>query len=233
MFEFRSYASGSSGNQYRLTCPGSEIMIDAGLRFSDIRKAYEFQISKMDGCLITHEHMDHARSAAKLMQAGVDCYMTAGTAEALGLSGHRLKIIQAREQFAVGAFRVMPFRTIHDAAEPVGFLIASGPQKLLFATDTCYIPHRFHGLTHIAIEANYDLSILDKNIEAGIYPAANRDYVRRSHMSIDQTREMLLSNDLSEVREIWLLHLSNANSDADRFQREIEELTGKPCRVAI
>jgi hypothetical protein len=40
------------------------------------------------------------------------------------------------------------------------------------------------------------------------------------------------ANDLSKVQEIWLLHLSDGNSDADRFKREIQELTGKPVYVA-
>jgi len=29
------------------------------------------------------------------------------------------------------------------------------------------------------------------------------------------------------VREIWLIHLSDNNSDNARFKREIQELTGK------
>lgn len=230
--QFQSYASGSSGNLYHLASPGSEIMLEAGIRFPEIRRVFNFQLSKLAGALITHEHMDHARAAAKLMKAGVDCYMTAGTAEALGLSGHRLHIIKAREQFSVGTFRVLPFETVHDAVEPVGFLIVSGSQKLLFATDTCYIKHRFRGLSHIAIEANYDLAILDANIEAGVYPAQNREHVRRSHMSIDQVCKMLSANDLSGVEEIHLLHLSQDNSDAARFKKEIEALTGKPVYIA-
>ena len=33
--------------------------------------------------------------------------------------------------------------------------------------------------------------------------------------------------------EIWLLHLSDGNSDAERFKREIMELTGKKEPVYI
>jgi phosphoribosyl 1,2-cyclic phosphodiesterase len=207
-------------------------MIECGLKFQDIRKAFDFKLSKLAGCLASHAHSDHAFSAAKLIAAGVDCYMTAGTAEALGLSGHKLHIIKAGEQFNLGTFRVLPFETVHDAVEPVGFLIASGNQKMLFATDTCYVKHRFRGLTHIAIEANYDQSILDANIEAGLYPAEIREHVMRGHMSIEQTREMLLANDLSQVREIWLIHLSDMNSDAESFRNDIQTATGKPVYVA-
>jgi phosphoribosyl 1,2-cyclic phosphodiesterase len=54
----------------------------------------------------------------------------------------------------------------------------------------------------------------------------------RGHMSIEQTREMLLSNDLSKVREIWLIHLSDSNSDAEAFRDDIQAATGKPVYVA-
>lgn len=43
----------------------------------------------------------------------------------------------------------------------------------------------------------------------------------------------LKANDLSKVREIWLLHLSDGNSDAERFKREVMELTGKPVYIAL
>lgn len=45
-------------------------------------------------------------------------------------------------------------------------------------------------------------------------------------------KDFLKANDLRHVQEIWLLHLSDGNSDADRFKREIQELTGKPVYIA-
>ena len=56
--------------------------------------------------------------------------------------------------------------------------------------------------------------------------------VMKSHMSIETAKEFLRVNDLSQVREIWLIHLSDGNSDAERFKREVAELTGKMVFVA-
>jgi hypothetical protein len=36
---------------------------------------------------------------------------------------------------------------------------------------------------------------------------------------------------MAEVQEIYLLHLSDMNSDAARFRREIEQITGRPVTV--
>jgi phosphoribosyl 1,2-cyclic phosphodiesterase len=54
----------------------------------------------------------------------------------------------------------------------------------------------------------------------------------KSHFSLENVKQFLRANDLSRVREIWLLHLSDGNSDAERFKREVMELTGKPTYIA-
>lgn len=228
--QIKPLASSSSGNAYYISGP-SPLLLDCGLPYRQLQKATGYQLTSLAGCLVTHEHMDHSKAAKDLMNAGVEVYCSAGTAEALGLDSHRLNIIQARQQFTLGDWTVLPFETEHDAAEPLGFLLASGRVKLLYATDTFYIRYRFPGLTHILLEVNFAQDILDANVEQGLSPA-HRRRLMRSHMSLQTAKEFLRANDLSKVREIWLCHLSDGNSDAERFKREIQALTGKPVYVA-
>ena len=163
------------------------------------------------------------------MRAGIDCYMSQGTAEALELSSHRLNIIKAKQQFQLGTWTILPFDTQHDAQEPLGFLLANqAGDKLLYATDTYYIKYKFRGLTHIMVECNYSLDILRTNVEAGTVDKALKSRILKSHFSLENVKQFLKANDLSKVREIWLLHMSDGNSDAERFKREVQELTGKP-----
>lgn len=54
----------------------------------------------------------------------------------------------------------------------------------------------------------------------------------RNHMSLQRLKAFLLANDLSRVKQIWLLHLSADNSEMGRFKREIQALTGKEVYVA-
>jgi len=167
------------------------------------------------------------------MRAGIYCYMSQGTAEALGLSGHRLHIIKARQQFRIGTWTILPFETQHDAAEPLGFLLANqAGDKLLYATDTYFIRYRFRGLTHIAVECNYSLDILRTNVANGSVETVLKSRILKSHFSLENVKEFLKANDLSRVQEIWLLHMSNGNSDCERFKREVQELTGKPTYIA-
>jgi len=229
---FTPIASSSSGNLYRLDNGKETLMIEAGLRFADIRKAFGFKLSELAGCLVTHMHEDHSRGAVKLIAAGVDVYMSVGTAEGIGAKGHRLHIVEAGKQFKVGGYTIMPFATEHDCDGSLGFLIQSGPDKLMFATDTYFIRYRFQGLTIIAVECNYDIDLLDKNVAAATYPAHNRNRVRESHMELKTVKDFLSANDLSKVIEIHLIHLSSANSDAERFRKEIQAITGKPVYIA-
>ena len=176
---------------------------------------------------------DHSKAVKEIMRAGIDCYMSQGTAEALEVSGHRINIIKAKQQFRLGAWTILPFETQHDVAEPLGFLMANQDgEKLLYATDTYFIRHRFQGLTHIMIEANYCMDILRANVEAGSVPATLKNRLLKSHFSLENVKRFLQANDLSKVQEIWLLHLSDGNSDSERFKREVQELTGRMVFVA-
>jgi len=82
------------------------------------------------------------------------------------------------------------------------------------------------------IEANYSLDILKRNVEAGLVPKELKSRILKSHFSLDNGKKFLLANDLSKVEAIFLLHLSDNNSDCERFKREVMELTGKPTYIA-
>jgi len=230
--DIKVLASGSSGNCYYVSDGNSPVLIECGLPWKQIQQGIGFRTSELAGCLVSHEHQDHCKAVKEVMKAGIDCYISQGAAEALGLSGHRLHIIKALQQFQLGGWAVLPFETQHDAAEPLGFLLANQDEdKLLYATDTYYLKYKFQGLRHIMIECNYALDILQKNVAAGTVPAAVKYRVLRSHFSLENVKDFLRANDLSKVREIHLLHLSDNNSDAERFKREIQEISGKPVYV--
>lgn len=232
MLKFTPIASGSTGNLYRLESGENTLMIECGIRFPEIRKAFDFKLSIVSGCLISHGHSDHSMSADKIMKAGIDIFCTKETAEYCNLSGHRLNIVASGKPFNAGPFRCACFYTQHDCPGSVGFMISDGKEKLLFVTDSFYLTNKFAPVDILAVECNYHLPILDYNVENGLYPASNRNRVRESHMSLDTCKPFLQSQDLSKCRQIFLIHLSDANSDAALFKNEIEQATGCPVIIA-
>ncbi|KKL13207.1 hypothetical protein LCGC14_2528060 [marine sediment metagenome] len=219
----QAYHSSSAGNLYRV----NDLLIDPGVPIKQIKKCLDYRLCDITAALISHEHQDHIMGARDLMRCGVDCFLTQGTADAALLSGHRVHVIKAGEQLRIGTWEILPFKTIHNASEPVGFLLVSGTEKLIFATDTQYIRPRFRGLTHIAIEANYELEAL----QAADIDIQVKKNILAGHMSIETTKEFFRKNDMSKVQEIHLLHLSTNNSNAGRFKMEIQYLTGRPTYI--
>lgn len=231
MLTITPIASGSTGNAYLISDGDSRLLLECGIRMAALRKACGFSLTSLDGCLISHEHKDHSHAAKDIMKAGVEVYTSKGTAEALGLSGHRLNVISNRENLSIGKWKVLPFDVAHDAAEPMGFLISNEKDKLLFVTDSHYVKYRFTGLTHIMLEVNYVKAILQNSMEKGYLNPELVKRILRNHMSLETAVEMLKANDLSRCREIYLLHLSDNNSDADLIVREIQKATGKPAKA--
>jgi len=234
MIKFTPIASGSSGNCYHLTDGHTQILLECGLPFKKIRRALNFNTSSLSAILVSHSHLDHSRAAKEAARAGINVMSSQATLDALGLSGHRFHTITAREQFQLGTWTVLPFETVHEGekGDTLGFLLASGDERLLFLTDSCYCPVRFSGLNVIAVECNYVDDLLDDNVRAGGVDRSLRKRIKASHMSLSTLKDFLEVNDLSRVRAIYLLHLSDGNSDAERFKKEVEETTGKPVYVA-
>lgn len=228
MISITTLASSSKGNCYHITDGKTPLLLEAGIKFKEIQRMLKFQTSGIAGCLVTHEHGDHTKGLKDVLKAGIDCYMSCGTAEAVNIVHHRIKQVNVKERFQIGTWNIMSFDVNHDVAEPLGFLLVNqAGEKLLFATDTYYIKYKFPGLTHIMIESNYSIDILDANIETGRVPAVMKRRLLRSHFSLENVKKFFKANDLSKVQEIWLLHLSDNNSDEKLFKDEIEKLTGK------
>lgn len=234
----RVLGSSSSGNAYILENVGEALLIEAGVNFKKVVAALEGNISKVVGCLITHEHGDHAGRINEVLNAVIPVYATQGTIDnakvksewkprTLEREGNGYKVQQ------IGGFKVIPFATKHDCAEPVGFYIWH-PETggILFATDTYYLPNTFKGLNNVLIECNYDPEILDRNVEEGRLIPTLRERVRESHLSIDTCIDALKANDLKAVNNIVLIHLSAGNGDPVAFKDRVYRATGKRVHIA-
>jgi phosphoribosyl 1,2-cyclic phosphodiesterase len=234
MITIETLGSSSAGNCYRLLSGGRSLLLECGLPWRAIRRELNFETTDLDGCLVSHEHGDHSRAIHDLTNAGIDVYASHGTLEAVGLSGHhRANVIcHAVNHVIANGWIVVPFHLVHDAAEPMGFLISNGESSMVFITDTAYCKYRMpRPMDIIMIEANYSEAILAANVDAGRIDPARAKRVRENHLSIERVLDFLKANDTSKCRQIHLLHLSDGNSDADLFKRMVQEATGTPVYV--
>lgn len=213
---------------YILSDDNECLIIECGRSFLEAEKALDFNTKKVKGVLISHEHGDHAMYIDKFIEY-FPVYASAGTLKAKGVTDNvNARAMRMLKPYQIGTFKVLAFRTQHDAVEPCGFLIqCPDGSKLVFATDTYYIRYTFRHIRYWMIECNYDKKKLNKNVEEGLVHPCVAKRVRRSHMSLDECINMMKSNDMSETRMIMLIHLSSDNSDRDYFVSEISKVTGR------
>lgn len=219
------FASSSAGNLYQVYDGHTRILLECGLSIGRMQQLLPCPLSAYDACLITHEHKDHSRSAGALMQRGMDVYMTQGTADGMRETENpRAHIVSIGKQFGIGTLRVKPFPTVHDCAEPCGYLIHSDAtgERLVFATDTAFLKHRFPGLSEIAVECNHSA----EQIERSKLPQVVKQRAKRTHMALESCCVWLAGLDLKRVERIWLVHLSAMHADAQGFPKTVQDVTG-------
>lgn len=207
------------------------LLIECGISIKRIREGLGFKLSEIGGCLVSHLHGDHCnlKTANALNNLGIVLY---GSVETLQPIESLNFLVHPFDNLDIGSWRVLSFPVKHDCLGVLGFVLDSKGERLVYITDTPYSRFTFPGTTHLMIEANYDAAPLRENVASGEVDKAVKRRVIGSHMSLETVKDMLRANDLSRLQEIWLLHLSDSNSDAERFRREIQELTGKVVKIA-
>ena len=171
-----SVGSSSSGNSYIITTDSCTIILDVGLPAKRIIAALE-QMGRtpedVDAVLITHEHTDHVKSVRAI---GRQCpnalfYASRGTVENTANFQHiedeRLRYLAADEAFTLSGgagVEVSTFALSHDAAEPLGFTITAGGEKLAAVTDCGVVTDEIFAAIKDAdiliFEANHDENML-------------------------------------------------------------------------
>lgn len=237
--DFCSIASGSSGNCIFAGTDQSGLLIDAGISGKQVEKglnAIGRTAKELDGVLITHEHSDHIKGIGVLARKyGLQIYGTEGTLRAvkncssLGAIDEGLfHEICPDQRFSVGDMEVLPFRTSHDAADPVAYRVHSGEKSVAVVTDlgvyTDYIVDHLQGLDAILLEANHDLHML----QVGVYPyyLKRRIMGDRGHLSNENAGRLLCRILHDNLKKIYLGHLSKENNyDALAYETVCSEVT--------
>lgn len=226
--------SNSKGNCYLLSTSKETLIIECGIKYKDILAGLDYDLSKVVGCLVTHEHKDHSKAMQELSDNGVDIYASYMTIEcsldmtkSLYPNPYRMHSVKSQEHFKVGTFTILPFNVHHDAEEPLGFLINHEEiGNLLFLTDTYYCDYNFKNLNHILVECNYSKEYIEDET------LSLRNRIVNSHFELSNVIEFLKANDLSKVKNIMLLHLSSSNADESHFKEEVEKNIGLPIEIA-
>ena len=61
--------SSSKGNCYLLDNGNEALMIECGIAFKNVQKAVDFDINRIAGCIISHEHGEQAKDVGEGLDA--------------------------------------------------------------------------------------------------------------------------------------------------------------------
>jgi len=227
--------SSSKGNCYLLTDKNNHTLIlDLGIGLRDIKRAIDYDLSRVVGAVVTHRHGDHAKYLEEAARAGITIHTHQDVIDhhSEDIRGMVVEINLHQWTLIGGDFEVLPLQAIHDV--PCQAFVVRHPEmgKLLFITDSVTLPYQLKGLDHILIEANYSDELLAQAIEEGITHPAMRPRLLQSHMELSTTIQALKAQDLSRVQEIVLLHLSSGHADPDQFQDAVQRATAIPTHIA-
>lgn len=228
--KLHSIRSSSKGNAYALEADNEILLLEAGCPMKEVKKAIDWQIGKVVGCVASHCHSDHIGKIRDYCNAGFPIYTNDETVEFIEtVYGEKVIGIPEFQRIQLGGFTVQPFYLPHNDTPNFGYLIEHQDMgKLLFMTDMEYCLYDFSSLKvdHMLIEANYDMELVDRSIP-------NYEHKLLGHCSIQTACGIIRANRSPELKNVILCHLG-AFSDDISFIAEAEEVAdgGVTVRVA-
>jgi len=216
--------SGSDGNCYILQDDKEALIVECGCKPIEVKKALDFNVSKIVGAIATHKHSDHANYVKDFEMMGVPVftpYRDGGVA-----------VTRRYGNFIVKAFpnKTLDGKWLHNNSDGsecpcYGFWIYHKEMgKFVYASDTECIVQRFKDINHFLIEANYSQDLVDKD-------SVKFSHQIQGHMSLNTCCDFLQANKSDSLRTVTLCHLSSTASDSDAFRRKARQTVG--CEVGI
>lgn len=225
----KTTATGSKGNNYALVSGGEILLLECGVPAKEMLKTIDYQTSKVVGCLLSHEHGDHAKYIKQYMQYGVKVYGSDEVQSNIELIyGEKIEGIKRMNKKKLGSFSVIPFRVPHGETDCDGWLIDSPEGKLLFITDAEYCPYDFSkmNINYGLIECNYSENYLSAEDSS-----SKNHHVLTGHLELQTCKRLIQKINSVSLRSIGLIHLSAGNGNPVRFTEEIQEIVD--CDVDV
>jgi phosphoribosyl 1,2-cyclic phosphodiesterase len=218
---FGCLGSGSKGNAWLVEAGDTRIMVDCGFSAREAGKRLArlgLEVSSLSAILVTHEHADHGRGAARLAnQARCPVWLSQGShamLETLGIAPTSPRIVSGQTGFVVGDLEISPYPVPHDAREPTQFVFFDGASRFGLLTDAGHVTPRMEqaleGCDALALECNHEVALL----EAGGYPAALKRRIlgRNGHLDNAAAATLLRKIAGDRLKHVVAAHLSAHNN---------------------
>jgi phosphoribosyl 1,2-cyclic phosphodiesterase len=223
---FSILSSGSTGNATVVANDDVTILIDAGLsakRIEQLLQEREVSAKEFDAILVTHEHSDHIKGLGVVgRKYDLPIYANEKTWEALNkqigeIAEEKQHVMETGSMLEIGSLQIQSYGISHDAAEPVGYCVYDGEEKLSVATDLGYmsgkVKEQIRNSDVLVLESNHDIELL----RMGKYPWSIKQRILsdRGHLSNIAAGEGLSEVLGSRTKRVYLAHLSRDHNMMD------------------
>lgn len=229
-----SLQSGSNGNCIFVRTAGARLLFDAGISGKQaearLRATTGEDIRDVDALFISHDHVDHVRSAGIFQRKfALPLHVTEATLAASGR--HRLgrlgevRPFRAGQAVRVGDAVVQTFPTPHDGVDGCCFVVEAGGARLGIMTDLGCVFEELGGLIEtldaVVLESNYDPEMLAK----GPYPVGLKNRIRGAggHLANHEAAELLARHG-GRLRWAALGHISRENNTPELASQTVREI---------
>jgi phosphoribosyl 1,2-cyclic phosphodiesterase len=212
-------SSGSGGNAALVRAGERTLLVDAGLPREAMRarlEAARLGLQAIDDVLVTHGHLDHARSVglvARAHRATVHCSASLMRQRSVARA-KRFSTLTLESENELGEVLVTPLRLPHDADPTLAFKIEHAGRSVAVVTDLgrpdAQVARRLRGVHVLVLEFNHDPDM----VEAGPYspPLKKRILGNAGHLSNAQAAEFLREAASEALHTVVLAHLSQVNN---------------------
>lgn len=224
MLNIKCFASSSKGNLYLLENEETRILLECGLEKKEISKYLRYNnllITDINSCIISHVHQDHSMSVEWVKE-----YIQVYSTHEMHTKYDDVIAMSILSPFKIGTIKILPIPIEHGKTENNAFVFMDKDNCIFFATDFSLMSQNVSNFkfSKIFIECNYDDELLQRALDN-----ENDEYklkhIRQvsTHMSKENCKLHLRNMDLSQCKEIILLHPSAFLIGKEKTKKEFEQ----------
>lgn len=210
----KTIGSGSQGNCYLLTNnAGHSLVIECGIHSREMLRALNYSIMEVDGCIVSHEHGDHA--------GHIKTY-----------EKYALPVWKAWEEppsiKVFGDFTIVSFELPHDGTENRGFVIRADDECVVYMTDMEYCRYTFKSMnpTVLMVECNHKIEYLNSD-------EVKYEHSIRGHCDLETCKELLKANHTASLKQVVLIHPSKDALDKEEALNSIKEVLNENVKICF